>query len=139
MKPTEREVARSLRPWRGRTFLGSTPSGLGVQVGFGIRRFKLAATYGGPLPGPATVPSEFGRESLAITLCASPPLRRCITDLVKARRERGADDGIRAERVEEVSFELYGTLLISCAGDGSCEAFQPPPSASINPPLAVIC
>ena len=39
----------------------------------------------------------------------------------------------------EVSFKLYGTLLISCAGDGSCEAFHPPPSASINPPLAVIC
>ena len=39
----------------------------------------------------------------------------------------------------EVSFKLHGTLLISWAGDGSCEAFQPPPSASINPPLAVIC
>ena len=36
-------------------------------------------------------------------------------------------------------FGFYGTLLISCAGDGSCEASQPPPSASINPPLAVIC
>ena len=33
----------------------------------------------------------------------------------------------------------YGTLLINCAGDGSCEVSQPPPSVWINTPLAVIC
>ena len=33
----------------------------------------------------------------------------------------------------------YGVLVTSCAGDGSCETSQPPPSASINPALAVIC
>ena len=37
MKPTEREAARWFRPWRGRTFVGSTPSGLGGRVGFAIR------------------------------------------------------------------------------------------------------
>ena len=39
----------------------------------------------------------------------------------------------------EVRSEFYGTSLISSTGDGSCEASQPPPSASINAPLAVIC
>jgi hypothetical protein len=57
MKPTEREAARSFRPWRGRTFVGSPPSGLGGGVGFAIRRLKPAATHSWPLPGPATVPS----------------------------------------------------------------------------------
>jgi hypothetical protein len=44
-------------PALGRTFVGSTPSGLGGRVGFAIRRFKPAATHGWPLPGPITVPS----------------------------------------------------------------------------------
>ncbi len=39
----------------------------------------------------------------------------------------------------EVELKSYGVLLTSCAGDGSCEASQPPPSASINPVLAVVC
>lgn len=38
-----------------------------------------------------------------------------------------------------VAVKSYGALVTSCAGDGSCEAFHPPPSASINPALAVIC
>ena len=50
--------------------------------------------------------AKVGPESLAITLCASPPVRRCIPGLVKARREGGADDGIRAERVEELVVDL---------------------------------
>ena len=57
MKPTEREAAKSFRPWRGRTFLGSTPTGLDGRVGFALRRLKPAATHGWPLPGPAAVPS----------------------------------------------------------------------------------
>ena len=40
---------------------------------------------------------------------------------------------------KEERFGSYGALVTSCAGDGSCETFQPPPSASINPALAVIC
>src|ERR1700683_5027514 len=36
------------------------------------------------------------------------PLRRCLVRLINTRRECGAHDGKRAERVEQVVVELYG-------------------------------
>src|ERR1035437_5905187 len=50
--------------------------------------------------------AEVGTESLAITLCALTPFRRCPVRLVDARSNSGTDDGIRPERIKEVVAEL---------------------------------
>src|SRR5260370_19470475 len=50
--------------------------------------------------------AEVGPESLAISLRALFPLRRSVLRLVNAGNKGSADDGIGAERVEEVVVEL---------------------------------
>src|SRR5229473_1292256 len=50
--------------------------------------------------------AEVGPESLAISLRALFPLRRSALRLVNAGNKGSADDGIGADRVEEVVVEL---------------------------------